>query len=96
MVPDGVCLAGLDTVHVVPDGVCLAGLDTAEGGCLLQMFLADDAFFHTLEASLSFLDLFWLMWLRCRWFGRHQHLSQVVAILFTAIAGEVLPFSFLN
>ena len=82
--------------QVILDGECLFGFDSGDWGGLLQMFFADDAFFHTLEASLSFLDLFWLMWLRCRWFGRHQHLSQVVAILFTAIAGEVLPFSFLN
>ena len=45
MVPDGVCLAGLDTVQMVPDGVCL-GLDTAEGGALLQAFLADVTFLH--------------------------------------------------
>ena len=69
--------------QVVPGGECLFDFDTAEGGGLLQMFFADDAFFRTLEASLCFLVLFWLMWLQCRGFGQHQRLSQVVAIPFT-------------
>ena len=46
--------------------------------CSLQMM----HFFRTLKASLCFLVLFWLMWLLCRGFGRHQRLSQVVAIPF--------------
>ena len=44
-------------VQVVPDGECLFGFDTAEGGGLLEMFFADDAFFRTLKASLCFLVL---------------------------------------
>ena len=47
--------------------------------CSLQMM----HFFRTLKASLCFHVLFWLMWLLCRGFERHQHLSQVVAIPFT-------------
>ena len=31
--------------QVVLDGECLVGFDTAEGGGLLQVFFADDAFF---------------------------------------------------
>ena len=68
---------------MVPDEECLFGFDTAEDGGLLQMFFEDDAFFRTLKASLCFLVLFWLMWLLFRGFGRHQHLSQIVAIPFT-------------
>ena len=61
--------------QVILDGECLFGFDTAQGGSLLQMFFADDAFFHTLKASLRFLVLFWLMWFLCRGFGQHQHRS---------------------
>ena len=57
--------------------------DAAEDGRLLQLFLADDACFRSLEASLRFLVLFEHMWFRCGWFGRHQHLSQAVAVPFT-------------
>ena len=54
--------------QVVPDGECLFRFDTAEGGGLLQMFFAADAFFRTLKASLCFLVLFWLMWLLSSFF----------------------------
>ena len=57
------------------------------------MFLADDVCFRTLEASLQFLVLFWLMGLnKVRLFGRHRHLCQVVAVRSSTTGGDGTAF----
>ena len=39
--------------QVILDGECLFGFDTGDWGGLLQMFFADDAFFHTLKHTAT-------------------------------------------
>ena len=57
------------------------------------MFLADDVCFRTLEASLQFFVLFWLMGRnQVRLFGRHRHLCQVVAVRSSTTGGDGTAF----